>query len=56
MNKINWKMIGMGLSLATAALNVVCGIVETNRQKDDIREEVAKELDRREKERENKES
>lgn len=50
MVNINWKMIGMGLTLVTAALNVAVGVVDANRQKDEIREEVKKELDRRERE------
>lgn len=52
MMNINWKLIGMGMSVITAALSLAASVVETNQRRDEIREEVAKELDRREQEKE----
>lgn len=48
MAKVNWKAVGMGMAILTAALSVVSTAVDGNQRKDEIREEVEKQLAERE--------
>lgn len=50
MKQTNWKLIGMGLTALTGVLALVTNAVASKQQEEEIREAVAEEFDRRQKE------